>query len=239
MRSTELGSVAAFFASVVLVAGCGSSATPAPSSASGALATAAPSAVAPTTTPPAASRSSAPTPTPALTPTSTPTPTPTEGSTGRVCPETVTPSSLAAMVGQDRVDCFGGRDLVFDADIVVAAGTIVDGVAFDVPAIFWPVKRPSSDWADPATTWPVYLVDAGATDVAPGATLDLSVADPSLVPEDLRSRLHARVTGHVDDPAAVACRPPPAGFIGSEATEEHAVLMCRAAFVVTSIEPLG
>ncbi len=83
------------------------------------------------------------------------------------CPEAVTPSSLAAMEPGLRIACFGGRDLVLDADVVIATGMIVDRVPFETPATFRQVRRPSPE-GDYETTWPVLIVDPGSTVDDPG-----------------------------------------------------------------------
>lgn len=137
-----------------------------------------------------------------------------------------------------RIGCLGSGDHTFVADVVVAAGTIIDMVPMVVPPAFWQVRRPSPEWTSDATTWPVFVVDAGARPDTWPEGLPLMVSDPSVVPADLPARLHVRVTGHLDDARARACRPPPEGSIGSEMTDEQAVFRCRAAFVVTAIEPL-
>ncbi len=154
------------------------------------------------------------------------------------CPGAVTPSSLAALEPSLRIGCFGGRDLVFDADVVIASGTIIDMVPFETPTTFRPVRRPTFD-GDPETEWPVVLVDTGSTVGTPATWLPLVVADGSVLPWQLdgsSSPLRARITGHVDDGAAPACLRPQTGW--PELTDEDAVLVCRSTFVVTRIEPL-
>jgi hypothetical protein len=153
------------------------------------------------------------------------------------CPKAVTPSSLAAMEPGLRIACFGSRDLVLDADVVIAAGTIIDRVPFETPATLRQVRRPSPE-GDYETTWPVVIVDPGSSVGTPATWLPLVVADGNAIPWQLgrTSRLHARFTGHVDDTAASACLRPSTGW--PELTDEQAVLVCRSTFVVTRIEPL-
>jgi hypothetical protein len=153
------------------------------------------------------------------------------------CPKAVTPSSLAAMEPGLRIACFGGRDLVLDADVAIAAGTIIDRVPFETPATFRQVRRPSPE-GDYETTWPVVIVDPGSSVGTPAPWLPLVVADGNVIPWQLdqASRVHARLTGHVDDTAASACLRPTTGW--PELTDERAVLVCRSTFVVTRIEPL-
>jgi hypothetical protein len=154
------------------------------------------------------------------------------------CPQAVTPSSLAALEPSLRIGCFDGRDLVFDADVVIASGTIIDMVPFQTPTTFRPVRRPTFD-GDPETEWPVVLVDTGSTVGTPATWLPLVVADGNVIPWQLdgsSSPLRARITGHVDDGAAPACLRPRTGW--PELTDEDAVLLCRSTFVVTRMEPL-
>jgi hypothetical protein len=152
------------------------------------------------------------------------------------CAEAVTASSLAALEPGQRIGCFGGRDLTFDADVVIASGTIIDVVPFETPATFRHVRELSPE-GDLESMWPVVLVDPGAQVGTPTTWLPLMVADDSLIPWELYSeaRLHARVTGHLDDAAATGCLRPVTGW--PELTDEDAVRVCRSAFVVTRIEP--
>ena len=140
------------------------------------------------------------------------------------------------MVGRDRVDCFGGRDLLFDADIVIGYGMIIDRVPFGSPSTFVQVMRAAPDAPDSVLEWPVFITDAGATLDSFGSSVPLVVADTRVAPQDLPARLRARVTGHYDDPAATGCRRPQAEW--PEITDEQAVAMCRMQLVVTRIEPI-
>jgi hypothetical protein len=137
-----------------------------------------------------------------------------------------------------RIACFGNRDHVVEADVVIASGMIIDMVPFDTPATFRQVRRPSPE-GDYETEWPVLVLDPGSTIDTPATWLPLVVADGTEVPWELdeRQRMRARLTGHVDDTAASACLRPSTGW--PELTDEQAVLVCRSTFVVTRIEPLG
>jgi hypothetical protein len=158
------------------------------------------------------------------------------------CPPAVLPSVLVALELQRRLECFAGRDLTFEANLVVAEGTwadptYLDGLEVETPGMFAQVGQVAGpdDWQG---TWPVFLTDPIPTLASSSNALPLRVADASVVPADLRARLHARVTAHVDDPSAAQCRPADPGWGRTPLSDEEAVLLCRGQFVVTRIEPL-
>ncbi len=134
--------------------------------------------------------------------------------------------------------CFGRSDLTFLATV---AGATVDCVAFQIePA--WLGCPPVAYLAPPP---------AAETRPAPGAAAgDLSLASagvrlleahgapgsgigPALFIVDTT----VRVTGHFDDPAAAACRIVSAQPGLQTPSPAEAVLGCRAAFVVTLVQP--
>ena len=117
------------------------------------------------------------------------------------------------MLAWDRVRCFGGIALRVEGRVGHCQGGVVS--------------------AEPA--WLAYACWAVSND---GGTIDIHAAPASgiVFPDDL---VRARMTGHVDDPAAATCvyhgDTDPQGLTPSPLEQ---VYLCREAFVVDAFEVL-
>ena len=157
-------------------------------------------------------------------------------------------ASIVAMDPGQRLACFGRSAVTFQATTVA---TEVDCVPIRVePAWLW--CPPTAFLAPPATaaSWPrsdaaAWTHRSAAPDdtmmtafvgvpmlevyVAPGSGVDQAQFLPGAI---------MLVTGHFDDPAAAACRvvAQPAPDVQVPPAAE-VVLVCREAFVVTSVRP--
>jgi hypothetical protein len=137
------------------------------------------------------------------------------------CPKTPTIEALIALDGNDRVGCYGSRDVSFRAWIVDPG----EGYGGICPQI-------SPSWLQ-VCVLPQWWLSAGKSTEG---SLD-AVKRPDANGDLAGVGRWVKVTGHFDDPAGATCRlavgdgvaadPPPAGWF---------VLQCRMRFVVTRMD---